>query len=69
MNDQKARWLEEYCHVCGRQLNSWDARVSNALGYRHKLCEACIADEYKIELDELRSTLEHHFGMRPCLGL
>ena len=46
-----------------------DARVSNALGYKHKLCEGCIADEYKIGLDELRSTLEHHFGMRPCLGI
>lgn len=69
MNDQKARWLEEYCHVCGRQLNSWDARVSKALGYRHKICEKCVAYEYNIELDELRSILEHHFGIRPCLGL
>lgn len=48
MSEQRVRWLEEYCHVCGRQLNSWDARVSKALGYKHKLCERCIADEYAV---------------------
>lgn len=47
MSEQRVRWLEEYCHVCGRQLNSWDARVSKALGYKHKLCERCVAEEYK----------------------
>ena len=48
MSEQRVRWLEEYCHVCGRQLNSWDAQVSKALGYKHKLCERCVADEYTV---------------------
>ena len=52
MSDQRVRWLEEYCHVCGRQLNSWDARVSKALGYRHKLCEGCIAERAKARLEK-----------------
>jgi predicted amidophosphoribosyltransferase len=61
--------LDENCHACGKQLNSWDARCSKALGYQHKHCEACIAKEYDVTTDELRATLEHHFGMVPCLGI
>lgn len=65
----KLTWIDESCHVCGKQLNSWDARCSKALAYRHKTCEACIAKEYDKTPDELRSILEHHFGMTPCLGI
>jgi len=63
------KWLDEYCHVCGQQLNSWDARCSKVLAYKHKTCEKCIAKEYDVSPDELRSTLEHHFGMTPCIGI
>lgn len=66
---QRVRWLDEYCHVCGRQLNSWDARCSKALGYIRKTCEGCIAKEYGRTTKELRETLEDFFGMRPCQGI
>ena len=66
---QKVKWLDEYCHCCGRQLNSWDARCSKALAYKNKLCENCIANEYDIEAEALRAKLERVFGMRPCMGI
>ena len=65
----KVQWLDAWCHVCGRQLNSWDRRVSKALCYRNITCEACIAKEYDKDVGELRETLEDFFGMRPCQGL
>lgn len=65
----KIRWLDAYCHTCGQQLNSWDKRVSVALGYKHTVCEKCIAKEYEKDTNELRSILEDFFGMRPCQGI
>lgn len=69
MSEEKVKWLDEYCNVCGEQINSWDKRCSNALKYKSPLCEKCIANEYDIEVEELRDTMKHHFGMIPCLGL
>jgi predicted amidophosphoribosyltransferase len=63
------KWLDEYCHACGKQLNSWDVRCSKALGYEHRTCEQCIAAEYDKEPEELRGELEIVFGMRPCMGI
>lgn len=63
------KWLDEYCHVCGEQLNSWDSRCSKALKYKNLTCEKCIAKEYDMEVDTLRGRLEHFFGMRPCIGI
>ncbi len=65
----KLKWLDESCHVCGERLNSWDARVSKALGYHAKHCERCIAAEYDLTQEELRSRMEDFFGMLPCAGL
>ena len=65
----KVKWLDEYCNVCGEQLNSWDKRCSNALAYKKAVCEKCIAKEYDLEVDNLRHRLEHFFGMRPCFGI
>ena len=59
---QRVRWLDEYCHVCGQQLNSWDARCSKALGYIRKTCEGCIAKEYGRTKAELRETLEADYA-------
>lgn len=59
----------EYCHSCDKELTSWDIRCSKALGYKHEVCEHCIAKEYDKTIDELRDTLEEYFGMRPCQGL
>lgn len=65
----KVQWLNEYCHVCGSQLNTWDKRLSKTLAYKHPTCEQCIAKEYDMEIDALRSRMENFFGMRPCQGL
>jgi len=58
-----------YCHSCGEELTSWDKRCSKALAYKNPCCEKCIAKEYDKTVDELRDTLEGHFGMKPCMGL
>jgi len=68
MNEQ-LKWLDEYCNVCGRQLNSWDAKCSKSLAYKNKTCESCIAKEYGLSADEVREHLEHFFGLRPCMGV
>lgn len=65
----QGRLLDENCHVCGKQLNTWDVRCSKALAYQHNTCESCIANEYDKTPDELRDSLEDYFGMRPCQGI
>ena len=66
---QKVRWLDQDCNKCGRQLNSWDARVSKTLAYKYACCESCIAEEYGMSAEALRKRMEDYFGMRPCQGL
>ncbi len=63
------KWLDRTCNVCGNQLNSWDAKISKALMYKHEVCEKCIAEEYDIEVDALRRYFEDVFDMRPCAGI
>lgn len=65
----KVKWLDEYCNICGAQLNSWDARCSKALAYQKPICEKCMAKEYDRDVDSLRTYFENWFGMRPCLGI
>lgn len=65
----KVRWLNEECNVCQNQLNSWDAKLSKALMYKHRVCEKCIAKEYDMDVEALRSYFEEVFGLRPCVGL
>lgn len=65
----KVKWLGKPCHVCGAELNSWDARVSKALGYDKTTCEKCVAREYGKDVNEVRAILEDFFGMRPCQGI
>lgn len=66
---EKIKWLNENCNSCGKQINSWDKRISKALVYRYPCCEACIAKEYDMDIDALRNRMEHYFGIRPCLGI
>ena len=63
------RLLDEYCHSCGKQLNTWDARCGKALKYKHAVCEDCICKEYGLTENELRDIMEEHFGMIPCQGI
>lgn len=63
------RWLNEECNSCGRQLNSWDSRLSKTLLYEFPVCEHCIAKEYDMDIAILRSYFENVFGLIPCTGL
>ncbi len=67
--ETKGKWLDEYCNSCGRQINTWDKRISKVLAYKYPCCEDCIAKEYDMEPEALRRRMENVFGMRPCLGL
>ena len=67
---KKVIWLYDVsCHVCGGEVNSWDKRCSRALDYTHITCEECIGKEYGVTVQELRSTMEEHFGLVPCPGI
>lgn len=65
----KVKWLDKECNVCGAQLNSWDAKISKALMYKYEVCEKCVAQEYDMNVDSLRSYFEEVFDMRPCAGI
>jgi DNA-directed RNA polymerase subunit RPC12/RpoP len=65
----KVKWLHTPCHSCGKELNSWDMRISHALGYKYIVCEECVAKEYGKDKQEVREIMEDFFGMRPCQGL
>ncbi len=68
--EPKVKWLGVGCPNCGTQLNSWDVKVSKALGYKkYQVCEGCICKEYDVTKDELRDQMEDYFGMRPCKGI
>lgn len=69
-NAQKLRWYDDIlCPACGERTNSWEKRISRALGYQSIVCERCIAEEYGLTVAELRDTMENHFGLVPCPGL
>jgi hypothetical protein len=65
----KLKWFDEYCGICGSRINSWDKRLSKTLAYKNPVCEKCIAKEYGMETESLRSRMEDYFGMRPCQGI
>lgn len=68
-NPKKLHWLADiFCNVCNSEVNSWDKRCSRALGYKSIVCECCIAKEYDITVQELRFTMQNHFGLIPCPG-
>lgn len=66
---EQLKWLDEECNVCQKQLNSWDAKLSKALMYKHRVCEKCIANEYDMDVDKLRETMQELFGLLPCQGI
>lgn len=66
---KKVTWLDKNCNSCGKQLNSWDVRLSKTLAYKIPACEKCIAKEYDMNVDALRTRMEDFFGMRPCQGI
>lgn len=69
-NPKKLHWLADMeCNICAGEVNSWDKRCSRALGYNNIVCECCIAKEYDVTVNELRRTMEEHFGLIPCPGI
>lgn len=69
-NPKRVHWLSDVaCNVCAGEVNSWDKRCSRALGYKSIVCESCIAKEYDVTVQELRGTLQEHFGLIPCPGI
>lgn len=69
-NPKRVHWLSDVvCNVCTGEVNSWDKRCSRALGYKSIVCESCIAKEYDVTVQELRGTLQEHFGLIPCPGI
>ena len=70
-NAQKLVWYDGVsCPVCGAErTNSWEKRISRALNYKSIVCESCIAKDYGLSVEELRDTMENHFGLVPCPGI
>lgn len=65
----KVKWLDGDCGGCGGRINSWDEKVSKALGYHGIVCEKCISKEYNRSVEEIRDIMEEYFGMKPCRGI
>lgn len=70
-NERLIRWYDDIpCPVCGvERTNSWEKRISRALGYKAIVCEECIAKEYGLTVEELRNVMQEHFGLLPCPGI
>lgn len=67
---QKLRWYDIPCYICGQEeTNSWDKRCSRAVGHTQIVCEDCLAKEYGMTVEELRSTMRSYFGLIPCPGI
>lgn len=64
----KVRLLDEYCHKCGSQMNSWDKRLTNTFKVVDT-CERCFCNIYDMDRDAFRRQMEDFFDMRPCQGL
>ena len=69
-NPRRLHWLADLeCPNCAGEVNSWDKRCSRALGYKQIVCESCICKEYDVTVQELRATMQEHFGLIPCPGI
>jgi predicted ATP-dependent serine protease len=66
---QQFKLLDQHCHICGHQLNSWDGRCSKALKFKNASCEGCISKAYDMRVKDFRPMMENYFGMRPCMGI
>lgn len=57
----KVKWLNEYCHKCGCQMNSWDDRLSKTFKVI-PTCEKCFCEMYDMDQNEFRAKMED-FGI------
>lgn len=65
---KKVHWLKDQCHRCGRQLNSWDMRLTRTFKVVNT-CEHCFCEIYDMDAESFRAQMEDFFGMRPCQGI
>lgn len=65
---EKVKWLDEYCHKCGGQMNSWDKRLTKTFKVRNT-CEKCFCKIYDMDKEAFRGTMENFWGIRPCQGI
>ena len=65
---EKVRWVDEYCHKWGGQMNSWDMRLTKTFKSKNT-CEKCFCKIYDMDKDSFRDTMEDFFGIRPCQGI
>lgn len=70
-NPKRIVWYNDIpCPVCGAErTNSWEKRITRALGYEAIICEDCVAKEYGLTVEQLRKTMMEHFGLVPCPGI
>lgn len=68
MSEQRVRWLDENCHYCGEQMNTWDMKLTKAFK-THNCCEKCFCKIYDMDQDAFRGRMEDYFGIRPCKGI
>lgn len=64
----KVRYLDEYCHKCNCQMNTWDNRLTKTFKVKNT-CEKCFCDIYDMDKEAFRARMEDFFGMRPCQGI
>lgn len=58
----------EICHKCGRQMDSWDKRLTKTFKV-YNTCERCFCRIYDMDQEAFRAQMENFFGMRPCQGI
>lgn len=68
MGNEKAKRLDRYCHKCNMQMNSWDAKLTNAFK-TYDTCEKCFCKIYDMDKDAFRKRMEDYLGIRPCMGI
>ena len=64
----KVKWLDNTCHKCSNQMNSWDARLTKTFKVKDT-CEACFCKVYDLDKGAFRQKMENFFDIRPCQGI
>lgn len=60
--------MREKCILCGKEMNSWDVRLSKTLKCGNR-CEECLCGIYGFKQEAFRAKMEAYFDIRPCRGI
>lgn len=63
-----AKKVNQKCHKCGQQMNTWDVRLTKTFK-TYPTCEDCFCRIYDMDKDAFRHRMEDYLGMRPCKGI